>query len=113
MNTLRSAAATANALAWMLYEQQQQEAEAIEQMEVDKYEEILGDAELMDEAMTHLYLSSEENRQLVMNTRHAITKATRGKSIEAIQEAAVGLSDLQDKAASMYAEHLVNAASRH
>ncbi len=109
--SLATAERVANSLAWMLYEQQQEEAEAIEQLEVLKYEEIISDAELMHEAMTHLYLSSDENQRLVENMNHALDLATCGKDMAKIFEAAQGIADMRDRAAAMYAEHLVSRGS--
>lgn len=106
MSTLAIAARKAHAQAWAHYEAQQADADALEQMEVDKYEEIIKDAELMHEAMTHLYLSSDENQRLVENTNHALDLATCGKDMEKIFEAAQGIADMRDRAAAMYAEHL-------
>jgi hypothetical protein len=111
--SLALAERTAHGNAWASYESALNERDALEDMEVAKYEEINADAELMDEAMTHLYLSSEDNRWLVMTTRFAVKTAVISGKTEAIQEAAVGLSDLQDKAAAMYAKHLVSRQAKN
>ncbi len=111
--SLATAERVAHGNAWASYESALNERDAIEQMECDKYEEIRKDAILMHEAMTHLYLSSDENQRLVENTNHALDVATCGKDMAKIFEAAQGIADMRDKAAAMYAEHLVSAAIKH
>lgn len=77
-------------------------------MVLDKIDEISNDAGEMAKAVIWFMDQSYDNVDLVEQAYHALAKATRGKSNEAILEAAVGIADLRDRACREYASHLVN-----
>ncbi len=98
---------TSFAQAWNQYEAAQDDADMIERLEVQKYEEIIKDASDMEKAVIWFADQSHENADFVERTYHALDLASCGKDMAKIFEAAQGIADMRDKAASMYAKHKV------
>lgn len=107
MMTLLLAANSRLAQQWANYEDDQDDADMIERLEQQKYEEIRKDASDMEKAVIWFSDQSHENADLVERTYHALDLASCGKDMAKIFEAAQGIADMRDKAASMYAKHLV------
>lgn len=108
MNTITSAARVAESLAWKMYESDLNERDFMENKRVEKYEEITKDAGEKEKAVIWFADQSHENAELVESRNHALDVAGISKSNEAILEAAIGVYEMRNKAASMYAEYLVD-----
>ena len=108
MSALTSAARVAELLAWQMYESDLDERDAFDKMVLDKIDEISKSAEEMQSAVYWFMNQSNENVDLVDAAYHALDLAVPTGNKEKIDEAAIGIYEIRDRACREYATHLVS-----